>query len=205
MLDNSEEASVKRAFKEAATFLLGPYRFNRVYQSGQDGVEQHLPEGMSLGRLEQLPPESVASTELRDRFCYGGDDAHGYGLFLDGSLAAICWFWGPQRFHDPLLWSIEEGEAILVDLVTAPCYRGRGLATLLIRCASAEMRRAGWQSLYTWMWHTHSASYHAFERAGWHQIAWVLEIRPLGLPRPFRFRWQAFRRRKQAGRDPPRR
>jgi GNAT superfamily N-acetyltransferase len=187
-------ASVKRALKKAATVLLGPYRFNRMYRSEQDDGEQHLPEGMSLGRLEGFAPESVTSVELRDRFCYGGDDARGYGLFLDGSLAAVCWFWGPQRFYDPLLWSIDKGEAILVDLMTAPCYRGRGLAAVLIRQASLDMRRAGWKSLYAQIWHNHRASYHAFERAGWHQVAWILEIRPFGLPRAFRFQWQAFRR-----------
>lgn len=178
-----------------AALLLGPYRCNRIYRSAAVDLEPEIPKGMSLGRLEGLPLFSVESAELRDRFCYRGHDAYGYGLFLDGCLAAICWFWGPQRFDDPLLWRLANDEAIMVDLVTASNYRGRGLAPLLIRYASADMRRAGWRSLYTWMWHTHHASYHAFERAGWEQIAWVVEIRPLCVRWALRVCWRPFRRR----------
>lgn len=185
---------MKRAFKKGVTFLLGPYRFNRVYRLGPNDAAQDAPQGMSIERLEGLSPESITSTELRDRFSYAGHDAYGYGLSFEGRLAAVCWFWGSRRFRDPLLWNLEDSEAILVDLVTASAYRGRGLASVLIRSASADMRRSGWRSLYTWMWYTHRASYQAFERAGWHQIAWVLEIHPFGMTRALRFQWRAFRR-----------
>lgn len=194
MLYLSKTSTVRRALKVIAALLLGPYRFNRIYRLAMVDIEPEIPKGISVERLEDLPVGSIRSAELRDRFCYSGDDAYGYGLFLDNCLAAVCWFWGPQRFQDPLLWRLAKDEAILVDLVTASKHRGRGLAPLLIRCASADMRRAGWHSLYTWMWHTHHASYHAFERAGWAQIAWVLEIRPLGVPWPFRVCWRLRRR-----------
>lgn len=190
----SEEEKVKRAFKELARLLLGPYRCNRIYQLTDCGSEPSLPRDIECGRVEGLPLSSVASAELRDRFCYGGADAYGYGLFSDGVLAAVCWFWGPQRFNDPMLWSLAEGEAILVDLLTALEHRGRGLAPVLIRYASWDMHRSGWKSLYTWMWYTHHASYHAFEKAGWRQIAWVLEIYPFSVPRAFRCQWQMWRR-----------
>jgi GNAT superfamily N-acetyltransferase len=195
MLDTSEISTVRRPLKVIAALLLGPYRFNRIYRLGVTDIEPEIPQGITVGRLGELPSAAVRSVELRDRFCYSGDDAYGYGLFLDGCLAAICWFWGPQRFEDPLLWRLAGDEAILVDLVTASNHRGRGLAPLLIRYASADMRRTGWNSLYTWMWHSHHASYHAFERAGWEQIAWVLEIRPLGVPWPLRVCWRPLRRR----------
>ncbi len=145
------------------------------------------------------------SPELRDRFWYGGDDAYGYGLLLDGKLAAVCWFWGPRRFNDPLLWLLNENEAILVDIVTETRYRGRELAPILIRYASASMHRAGWDPLYTWMWHNHSASYRAFEKAGWNQIAWVLEIHPFGKAWPLRLCWRRSLRRSGEGvaKSPP--
>ena len=150
---------------------------------------------MSVERLEDLPSASVNSVELRERFGYSGDDAYGYGLLLDGYLAAVCWFWRPRRFQDPVLWRLAKNEAILVDLVTASQHRGRGLAPLLIRHASADMRRTGWSSLYTWMWHTHHASYHAFEKAGWVQVAWVVEIHPFGVPWTLRLCWRPLRSR----------
>ena len=194
MWDLSERSRSRRALKAIARLLLGAYRFNRIYRLAATEGEPDVPHGMSFGRLEGLPAASIASAQLCDRFYYGGHDSYGYGLFLGGRLAAVCWFWGPQRFNDPRLWSLAQDEAILVDLVTDSNHRGRGLASVLIRCASAEMRRAGWRALYTWMWHSHHASYHAFERAGWRQIAWVLEIHPFGLRRTLRFRWHASRR-----------
>jgi GNAT superfamily N-acetyltransferase len=187
---------VRRALKPMARLLLGPYRFNRIYHLAATAIAPEPPAGMSFGRLESLSAGPVPCAELRDRFYYAGEDAYGYGLFLDQRLAAVCWFWGPTRFHDPLLWDLAKGEAILVDLVTASNFRGRGLAPLLIRYASADMQQAGWRSLYTWMWHTHHASYHAFERAGWEQVASVLEFHPFGTARAIRLCWQPWRRRK---------
>jgi GNAT superfamily N-acetyltransferase len=195
MFDSNARSTIRRPIKAIAALLLGPYQFNRIYRLAARDSGPEIPPGMTVGRIEDLPAGSVDSAELRERFCYGGDDAYGYGLFLEGRLAAVCWFWGPRRFQDPLLWQLADNEAILVDLMTASNYRGRGFATLLIRYASVDMRGAGWNALYTWMWHTHRASYHAFERAGWRQIAWVLEIYPLGMRRVFRFRWRPLRRR----------
>jgi GNAT superfamily N-acetyltransferase len=187
---------IRRSIKAIAALLLGPYQFNRIYRLAASDTGPEIPPGMEVGRVEDLPAASVGSAELRDRFRYGGDDAYGYGLFLEGRLVAACWFWGPGRFQDPFLWSLAEGEAILVDIVTASNYRGRGFAPLLIRYASADMRRAGWKELFTWMWHTHRASYHAFEKAGWRQIASVLEIHPLGMRRALRFCWRPLWRRR---------
>jgi GNAT superfamily N-acetyltransferase len=202
MPDRSEGSRVRRALRELTKLVLGPYRFNRIYRLASREAAPKAPDGISFGRVDNLLPRAIASPELRDRFCYGGHDAYGYGLFVDGCLAVVCWFWGPQRFEDPLLWHLGKKEAILVDLVTAPNYRGRGLASVLIRHASSEMRRTGWSSLYTWMWHTHHASYHAFERAGWEQVAWVLEIHPFGMRRALRFSWRPVRRRaRRNGRD----
>lgn len=181
---------MKRALKKAATLLLGPYRFNRIYRLTSTDCEPAMPPGTNCRRLEGPPPASILDPNLRERFSYAGHDAYGYGLFLDGNLAAVCWFWGPCRFDDPLLWALGKDEAILVDLVTALSCRGLGLAPLLIRYASMEMRRMGWGQLYTWMWHTHRASYHAFNKAGWTQIAWVLEIHPFGMARTLRFCWR---------------
>src|ERR1700752_662626 len=106
MLDLSETSTARRPLKALAGLLLGPYRFNRIYRLTAIDIEPEIPQGMSVERLDSLPPLSVASVELRDRFWYGGNDAYGYGLFLDACLAAVCWFWGPRRFQDPLLWRL---------------------------------------------------------------------------------------------------
>jgi GNAT superfamily N-acetyltransferase len=194
----------RRALKAAAVALLGPYRFNRVYRLALMPTAPTMPPGISCQRLAGSSAAAAdIDPELRERFWCDGDDAYGYGLFIDARLAAVCWFWGPHRFNEPLLWVLRTNEAIMVDLVTATRCRGQGLAPLLIRHASAEMRRMGWDLLYTWMWHSHSASYRAFEKAGWTHIAWVLEIRPLGMARTLRFCWRSLRNRGRASLPDP--
>lgn len=145
-LDPNGRESVKRALKTVAAALLGPYRFNRIYRLTSMPVEPTMPPGISCQRLE-APSAAAADIdpELRKRFSYDNDDAYGYGLSRDGCLAAVCWFWGPRRFNEPLIWVLRTNEAILVDLVTASRCRGQGLAPLLIRYAFAERRRRGWR------------------------------------------------------------
>jgi GNAT superfamily N-acetyltransferase len=187
---SSSESLARRALKRIARIVLvGGYQFNRIYrlEHPPDGLQ--MPSGMICLSLE-IPPEGIDS-RLLQRFSYGGEDAYGYGLSLDGQLAAICWFWGHRRSHNRVPWHLSAREAIIVDLLTLPECRGRGLATLLIRHSSMEMRRLGMQTLYTWVWHSHRASYLAFEKAGWQQIAWVLEFGGSGTRRPLRFTWPA--------------
>jgi GNAT superfamily N-acetyltransferase len=187
---SSSESLARRALKRMArAVLVGGYQYNRIYRLEHplDGLP--LPPGMICLPLA-TPPEGI-DPRLFQRFSYGGDDAYGYGLLLDGQMAAICWFWGHRRSRDRLPWHLSAGEAIMVDLLTLPEYRGRGLATLLIRHAGMEMRRSGMRTLYTWVWHSHRASYLAFEKAGWRQIAWVLELGFPGTQRPLRLTWPA--------------
>lgn len=187
---------MKKVLKNVARILLGHYRFNRIYRFGAGTARIPLPPGVSCSALTAIPPEPV-DDELRKRFSYAGEDARGFGLFVDGHLASTCWFWGPLRLHDPLLWSLEPGEAALVDLMTAVQYRGRGLASLIIQYSGMEMRQLGMRDLYAWIWHNHHASYRAFEKAGWRQIAWVLEIYPFGSRHPQRLSWSVRQRRER--------
>ena len=188
--DSGEGSTAKRALKAGARAILGPYRFNRIYRSGPADLELAQPPGISVQHLESLPRESIQDPDLRGRLWYGGDDASGYGLFLNGDVVATCWFWGPRRFNDPLLWALQKDEAMLMDVITASSHRGQGFAPLLIQEASMQMRQRGWNPLYAFIWHSHHASYHAFEKAGWSQIAWVLEVRPFGMRRGFRLCWR---------------
>jgi len=170
---------VKQVLRMLAARGLGEYRFNRIYRLERFSPDLALPAGIVCSPL-QSPPSEMVDSRLLGRFSYAGEDAHGFGLFVEGKLAALCWVWGPRRFRDPLLWQLSEGEAIIVDLMTAPELRGLGLATLLIRYAGMQMQHAGTQDLYTWVWHSHSASSRAFEKAGWRQIGWGIGSGPPG-------------------------
>ncbi|MGH7047040.1 MAG: GNAT family N-acetyltransferase [Stellaceae bacterium] len=187
-LDRNGRKLLRQALKRAATLILGRYRLNRIYRMTAVAVEQVMPPGIDCRLLED-PPASAADVdpELREQFWYGGDDAHGYGLFLEGRLAAACWFWGCHRFTDPGLWVLGKDESFLIEVLTAPRYRGQGLAPLLIQYASGEMFREKYERLFCSIWHNHSASYRAFEKAGWTQVARVIEVRPFGVSPPIRF------------------
>lgn len=182
---------LKRALKSVARVLLGRYRFNRIYHLTTTPVETSVASEITFRRLQGTPTDRSVDPELLSRFRYAGEDSYGWGLLIGGRLAAVCWFWGPRRFRDRLLWELKPKEAILVDLRTATDCRGRGLAPLLVRHASAQMRQMGWNRLYTWTWHTHQASWRTFEKAGWGQVAWVLEVRPFGRLQTRCFRWKS--------------
>ena len=186
-----DQQPMKRALKSVALVLLGRYRFNRVYRLTTIPGEAPVAPEIGFRRLQGAPTDSSVDPEMLPGFDYAGEDSYGWGLLIDGRLAAMCWFWGPRRFRDRRLWELKPNEAILVELRTTADCRGRGLAPLLLRHASAQMRRMGWDRLYTWMWHTHRASYRAFEKAGWGQVAWVLEVRPFGRLQTRCFRWKS--------------
>jgi GNAT superfamily N-acetyltransferase len=141
---------VKRVLKTLAARLFGEYQFVRIYRLERVRPDRALPAGIVCSPLQTPPVEAVDSC-LLSRFSYAGEDSRGFGLFVEGKLAALCWFWGPRRFRDPFVLQLSPGEAIMVDLMTAPEFRGRGLATLLIRYAGMQMRCAGTRDLYTWV------------------------------------------------------
>lgn len=185
----------KLVLKSIVKVAFGRYRFNRIYRLENGATHSPLPElpnNITCGRIDTTTLD-VAEPRILERIrSYGGQDAHGFGLFLEGRLVSSCWFWGSQRFQDPLLWELKPGEVIMVDLITATGYRGRNFASMLIKYAGAAMQQAGHRRVYTWVWHSHYASYHAFEKAGWEQIAWVLEYRLPFWRRPRRLCWTPF-------------
>ena len=186
---SSDPRWMRRAVKTVVKILFGGYRINRIYRLTAARIDLPVSPTVILQRIDAPLPAAAVDPKLLERFSYAGDDAYGFGLFVSGELACLCWFWGQRRFNDPLLWMLEEDEAILVDIMTTPKHRGRGFGALLVSYAANEMLKKGMRRLYTWMWHTHRASVRTFEKAGWSQIAWVVEIHPFGMSRPLRIRW----------------
>src|SRR5579864_4944885 len=118
----------KRVLKRVATLLLGRYRINRICRLASDSAVLPSPPGVTMRAVDDLRSIAGVDQLFLDRSWYGGDDAHGFALFQNDELACLCWFWGPRRFNDPLLWTLRENEAMLADIVTAPSYRGRNFA-----------------------------------------------------------------------------
>lgn len=109
---------------------------------------------------------------------YGGSEARGFGAFENGRLVAGCWFWFGERYKSRNFWPLSEGDAKLVQISTGKAWRGRGVGPALIKYASAEMARRGFDRLFARVWVTHSASRSAFRKAGWRKAALVVSLRP---------------------------
>jgi GNAT superfamily N-acetyltransferase len=99
---------------------------------------------------------------------FDGLEARGFGIKVEGELAAVCWYWYGDRYRTARGFiELPSGGAKLVQVVTAPQFRGQGLATALISGSALAMRAEGFGDLLARVWHTNRASRAAFRKAGW--------------------------------------
>ena len=170
--------------KRAARFLFGNYRLNRIYTISltdlpSNDLSSALNENQRLTPLEQRDVDRAAEEPMRERQWYGGMNAHGFGLWEDEVLISMCWCWDHRR-PPGTIWTLQEGEVALVDIITAQSRRGKGLAPILTRYAARELRKHGYRRMYAWIWHNHKASIRSFEKSGWLYTAFVVELELLG-------------------------
>jgi len=166
--------------KRAARFVLGDYQINRIYAISLADVsvrnlDAHLAPGQRLAWLTEKDLESASEERLRRRRWLCGADAYGFGLWEGDLLVSMCWCWNHRRSLGSI-WSLNDDEAALVDIITAESHRGRGLAPVLIQFASQELKKMNIRRLYAWIWHNHRASLRSFEKSGWTYCAFVTEV-----------------------------
>jgi ribosomal protein S18 acetylase RimI-like enzyme len=149
----------------------------------------------SVYKLYRMPPQADAATsdvrpvdaatlaghpapELRELVEYAGEGARGFGAWTEeGELGAACWFWTGPRLRRRGWGELPPGSTELVQINTAPEFRGRGLAVALIRTGGAAMRAAGCRRVFARVWHSNRASLRAFEKAGWEYDGWFVSVR----------------------------
>jgi GNAT superfamily N-acetyltransferase len=184
--------------KVLARLLLGRYLIFKIYecesQPSPHSREVKAQFGIVDGHTTLCQSECAELRELSD--C-AGDDAYGFGAWIDGKLVSACWFWGHKRYNPNGIWPPSKGDAKLVRVVTSPSHRGTGIASNLIRFASNEMQKQGYKRLYAKIWHSNRPSLAAFSRAGWREIATVAHVFPLGIFGP----WRVVFGRRDATRD----
>ena len=160
-----------------ARLLLGDYQLYRIYRLRPSASEGDDPLIVALDDPQAL--EAAPCDELRDLHQYAGEDAYGYGYREGGELLAACWYWAGRRYRETRnFWPLEEGEAKLVQIVTASADRGRDIAGRLLTHSAADMAARGYRVLYARVWHSNRPSVRAFERAGWQYIAFVADVYP---------------------------
>ncbi|QID16184.1 GNAT family N-acetyltransferase [Nitrogeniibacter mangrovi] len=179
----------KELLKAGARLLLGEYAAYYIYRS-PDRAHDALATTDDVRLLERSAVESCDDEVIRAQLPYLGDQALAYGGFADDRLAGICIYWYGDRYRTRNFWPLDTGEAKLVQIITTPAARGRGVATTLIAASHAQLLSKGFHQAYARVWHSNTPSLRAFERAGWTRIALVVEINPLRRKRPLRLRFR---------------
>jgi GNAT superfamily N-acetyltransferase len=185
---------MKEIAKRLLRMLLGDYSAYYIYSLSAD--EPSTPEATSTDALRMRPIDEpviacCAEPLIREQASYAGAGSRAYACFNGDRIVSVCFYWFGDRYLKRNFWPLAEHEAKLVQIVTLPDMRGRGIASLLIAFSSSEMRKDGFCRLYARIWHSNKPSMIAFERACWHRIATVIEVNPCRLSRPFRIRFGA--------------
>jgi GNAT superfamily N-acetyltransferase len=176
---------MKEPLKRLMRRALEDYQLNRVYRKD---LPAHPPPAPTLPEPATIAPivsrerfAQAAAPELLDHAWYLDTHAHAYGLYEGRELvsAAVFWVSGHPRMPGRFAW-LGPGEAVMVDLLTAPGHRGKGYALALTRNAEADLPRQGYTRLWTWVWHNNTPSIRVFEKAGWRYSHFLVEIKSWG-------------------------
>lgn len=185
---------MKAQLQRVANLLFKEYQLNRIYcldlAAHPPSTPEALPDGAEI-RVIDSPAQIAASPDqrIRDHAWYAGERAVGYGIWEDGRLICMCWFWlvghasMPGRFA-----ALGETEAVMVDLLTTPPCRGKGYALAIARFAAHDLHARGFSKLWTWVWHSNTPSIRVFTKAGWTYSHFLAEIQPHGRRAPLRLR-----------------
>lgn len=178
--------------KRAAATLFGEYELYHILRSPE--LDTLLSPGthspvLDISELHE-PDECAASEsgELRTLSTQFGAESIVLGVRDHGRLVggAVVWY-GDRYANQRGFWPLQADEAKLVNIVVEQKLRGRGIAASLIAAVEHAAMLRGFRRVYARVWHSHSSSVRAFQKAAWCKSAFVVVCRPFGLARPFRF------------------
>lgn len=174
---------MKKLIKRLAALILGDYSAFHIYANsvGAKMMSALASDSFQFVMIEKTAVESSGDELIREQAWYHGADAHAYACLLDSRIVGLCYFWHGGRYRTRNYWPLADDEAKLVQLVTVPDMRGRGVASSLIEHASADMAKQGFHRLFARVWHSNTPSSSAFARAGWNRVATVVEVHPFRL------------------------
>lgn len=184
---------IRRLAKAAIRKVITDYDLYTILRAPDVIAEPAGREDVRFDRVTDLQiVRDAPGAIIRDQAGLGGEEAAGFGAWIDGRLVSACWFWWGERYRvSRMLWPLADHEAKLVQIGTDDAFRGRHIAPDLIQYAGYHMRLQGAGRLYARVWHSNKPSIKAFRRAGWTPAAWVGRI-ALSPPRYYRLvlRWR---------------
>ena len=184
-------SSAKAIARRIGRLLFGKYQLYRVYRLDRPTQPASLSADQSvvqLGNDEFAELSAHADHSVRKSVGFDGPGVTAYGLREQGRLASVAFFINREAYYSDSVWPLKPGEAALIELVTLPEQRGKGLAPLLIGHASADMFDRGSSRLYSWLWWTNQPSERAFQKAGWRYTAFSAQFHPFGRTKPIIWR-----------------
>lgn len=182
----NQVSMIGRAMRGFAQLILGDYELFRIYRCDLETIESfdpsnHQDTGYHFRKVDQEEVLSAANSLIRDRSRYGGDDAIGYAVFYADEIVCLQWYWHGERYKRRNFWPLREDEAKSVDLITVEEHQRKGLATALKLYSANDLKRSGFNRLYSRIWHSNHSSIRVSEKAGWSYIAFVIEFLSLWL------------------------
>jgi RimJ/RimL family protein N-acetyltransferase len=187
----------KDIVKRLARAVFGDYSIYVIYawSPAINSPSSKIPLHLRIAVMDGAQIERLAVEILREQAGYAGDGAIAYGCLEADRVAGLCFYWYGKRYQTRNFLPLAGHEAKLVQIITDPAMRGRGVAQALITASSVDMAIRGFQRLLARVWHSNTPSRKAFERAGWLRDGWVVEINPFRRSIPWRFRFAAARQR----------
>lgn len=177
----------KALLKRLVRAIVGDYGIYRIFAVDLPQPQHALPPGVVIRPIDATDLEQSDDPELRARAWYGGAEAQGFGLYADGELAAIQWYWWGSRYRERRnSWPLDDRSAKSVELYTRPEYRGRGFAALLKLHSGDAMAMRGFTKLFSRIWYSNRPSIRVSEKTGWRRVGTYIELFPLGRKVSFR-------------------
>jgi RimJ/RimL family protein N-acetyltransferase len=178
--------TVNRVVKALARAVLGEYSAYYIYACAATAP---AVESRRDFRVEAITEASIASSQdplIREQAFYAGSEAEAYACLMGSRVVGVCFYWYGSRYLKRNFWPLRDNEAKLVQIVSLPEFRGRGVARTLIEASFRAMAELGFHRAYARIWHSNVPSLRAFEHAGWSRIALVVEVNPLRRRQPLR-------------------
>ena len=176
--------TVREALKAVVQRVLCDYSIYFIYECPMPPpVTPGVPGALRIAGIDDEVLKSLREhpyQKIAGAAAYSGVGATGW-VALDGTeIAATCWAWNRERLGDSLFFTLTGLQYALVDVVTAPDYRGRGLAPAMISFSARTLVELGMTRYRAWIWWTNTASIRAFEKVGWRRSQLIVTFRPFG-------------------------
>jgi RimJ/RimL family protein N-acetyltransferase len=190
---------MKESLKKLAKLAFGGYSIYHIYSSceGSTKVIPEKPNEFLFTSVEKAEVQDNKERLIRDQAMYHGQEAYAYACMNGQEIIGLCYFWYGERYRERNFLPLADGEAKLVQIVTVPEMRGRGIAGGLISYAARDMAKKGFHRLYARIWHSNMPSLRAFESVGWRRVATVAELNPLRRRKPLRITLRTTMRAQQ--------